>query len=40
MLNHTIVGELDTFFGHHKNGRNNVPDIQGKKHVIPKAGFR
>ena len=40
MLNHTIVDEVDTFFGHHKNGRNNVPDIQGKKHVIPKAGFR
>ena len=39
MLNHTI-GEFDTFFGHSKNGRNNVPDIQRKKHVILKAGFR
>ena len=39
ILNRTIGG-LDTIFGPSKNGRNNVPNIQGKKHVIPSAGFR
>ena len=39
MLNRTIGG-LDTFFGPSKNGKNNVPYVQMKKHVIPSAGFR
>ena len=39
MVNHTIGG-FDTFFGSSKNGKNNVPNVKMKKHVIPSTGFR